>query len=312
MKLLFKVDQVAALRAGINAPSSTVTLDVDPALLTQIERDVLAAIVVDGFDCTQKSYEGFVISLVSPTLEGLKEDIRELLIRKDNVAKEKEVEALERQKLYDSYIIDELNKGEEQKDLWFDRNGNHSTTSCTFLVSVVWPHYPYTSAHSYASPSMIAMYEKRREEVEAQRKAIVEAQLPEVRRQLAEKLRIEETVAEEYASLYERLPKTLRDRHVAGYAYDTEIEREIHTLILQDAGYSDTDSFQNRERLHDLTDEEFVHLKEIEAKAPKKAKVIPYRMWDEDEDGEVTEDDIRVASIKWSRGGVEVEAIISL
>lgn len=81
MNLLCKVDQAAALRAGINAPSSTVMLDVDPATLTPWERDIIGAMLQDGHDLTRPSpaqvFEGrtlppLQVVLVSPTIIGLR------------------------------------------------------------------------------------------------------------------------------------------------------------------------------------------------------------------------------------------------
>jgi hypothetical protein len=42
MKLRFKVDQAECLRAGIDCPKSIVTVEVDPAKLTQEQRNLLA------------------------------------------------------------------------------------------------------------------------------------------------------------------------------------------------------------------------------------------------------------------------------
>jgi len=53
MNIKCNVNQAAALRAGINAPSSTITLDVDPAQLTERERAILSAVIIDGHDATQ-------------------------------------------------------------------------------------------------------------------------------------------------------------------------------------------------------------------------------------------------------------------
>lgn len=49
MKLRFKVDQGEALRQGVDAPTSVVTIEVDPKTLTQEERTVLAD-RMDGID----------------------------------------------------------------------------------------------------------------------------------------------------------------------------------------------------------------------------------------------------------------------
>ena len=49
MKLRFAVNQAEALRRGINAPKSIVTVDVDPATLSEEERNLLAD-RMDGID----------------------------------------------------------------------------------------------------------------------------------------------------------------------------------------------------------------------------------------------------------------------
>lgn len=52
MQILLAVNQAEALRRGINAPASTVKLEVDPSQLTETERQVLAAVLIDGHDAT--------------------------------------------------------------------------------------------------------------------------------------------------------------------------------------------------------------------------------------------------------------------
>lgn len=42
MRITFDLNQSAALRAGYDAPDSTVKIDVDPAMLTEAQRDALA------------------------------------------------------------------------------------------------------------------------------------------------------------------------------------------------------------------------------------------------------------------------------
>lgn len=49
MKLRFKVDQAEALRQGIDAPTSVVTIEIDPKTLTHEERNLLAD-RMDGID----------------------------------------------------------------------------------------------------------------------------------------------------------------------------------------------------------------------------------------------------------------------
>ena len=48
MQIVVPVNQAECLRLGIDAPASSVSRDLDPALLSQSQRDVLAAILQDG------------------------------------------------------------------------------------------------------------------------------------------------------------------------------------------------------------------------------------------------------------------------
>jgi hypothetical protein len=59
MKLRFKVDQGEALRQGVDAPTSVVTLDIDPKKLTQEERSLLAD-RMDGIDVRELTTWGGV------------------------------------------------------------------------------------------------------------------------------------------------------------------------------------------------------------------------------------------------------------
>lgn len=70
MKLTCKVDQKAALLRGINAPHSTIVLDVDPAILSDGERYQIAEWMVDGHDLTRYGAE-----LRDPSLDGLRESL---------------------------------------------------------------------------------------------------------------------------------------------------------------------------------------------------------------------------------------------
>lgn len=74
MKLTINVDQLACLRAGVDAPSSTVVLEMDPATLTQPERDLLARRLLDGHRVT--AWE-----ICPPTVEGLRATLGAILHR---------------------------------------------------------------------------------------------------------------------------------------------------------------------------------------------------------------------------------------
>ena len=86
MKILFAVDQRAAIEAGIDASSTIVHLDVSPAWLTSLERNVLSEILCNENDATQSGitwYEGEVVAdpngtklrLTTPSIDGLRRAI---------------------------------------------------------------------------------------------------------------------------------------------------------------------------------------------------------------------------------------------
>lgn len=53
MKILVRLNQAEALRKGIDSPNSTATIDVQPQDLTEIHRNTLAAILLNGNDATE-------------------------------------------------------------------------------------------------------------------------------------------------------------------------------------------------------------------------------------------------------------------
>lgn len=67
MKLRFKIDQAEALRQGIDAPTSVVTIEVDPHKLTQEERALLAD-RMDGIDL-RELYRPFHFECLLPPSE---------------------------------------------------------------------------------------------------------------------------------------------------------------------------------------------------------------------------------------------------
>src|SRR5260370_20769577 len=58
MKLRFQVNQAAAFRRGIDAHTSIVDLEVDPASLEQTRRDQIAARLVDGIKVHPLQHQG--------------------------------------------------------------------------------------------------------------------------------------------------------------------------------------------------------------------------------------------------------------
>jgi len=69
MKLRFKIDQAEALRQGIDAPTSVVTIEVDPQKLTQEERKLLAD-RMDGIDLRELCQPPYIHSSFTNREEG--------------------------------------------------------------------------------------------------------------------------------------------------------------------------------------------------------------------------------------------------
>jgi hypothetical protein len=71
VKLLCDVDQAECLRFGVDAPSSTVKIDVDPESLTEEQRNFVADNLYDGLrfpshkngDICPPTYEGFMAAV---------------------------------------------------------------------------------------------------------------------------------------------------------------------------------------------------------------------------------------------------------
>ena len=314
MKLLLKVDQAAALRAGVDAPDSTVMLDVQPSEFTVRERELLAAVMVEGYDCTVRGIcrdvEGDEITappwnerdrrqhrngdptdplrLEAPDVAGLHDAIDRLLSERDayRQAKHEKVERLRqeaderiRKCLAEPLRTETVNvrRGTDGRPVI----DNWSTYKPSVGVTVPIPPSVYSCRH--ASPEMRNAYDVRRAEVSAERDRLIAAADPEL---AAVEARIEAAQAAEraeYDALYARLPDGLRERHEAGYATDDEVDAAIRRLIRRDAGYGGYAGWADSRELSSLTDEEFATLKRIRAEAPEGAVVEAREVWDCDD-----------------------------
>jgi hypothetical protein len=101
MQLQVRIDQKAAFLAGINAPSSTAKLDVDPAELSQDVRETIHMYLVDGHRLDESVYlpntDGLMKHSFGPLLEPtVAELIRVAQERRDEVAAIREKLATEK------------------------------------------------------------------------------------------------------------------------------------------------------------------------------------------------------------------------
>jgi len=307
MKLLLRVNQAAALRRGINAPASTVELDINPTALTQLERDVLAAVLIDGHDATRLGIQSVPDDIVGqkwsgstfysdgdptkplvlerPDVEGLKEAIRRVLAERDEirakhaeVVKVKQVEAREK-------LAQEMAKPPYHNTIWLRADGRETTCDSEKLVKVSYLEREcYVGLYFALSAEDRAQYEAWRAECQAEtsraKEAAIASVMPELNR-LVEKMKAEveakakaeaEAKAKaqaERAAMMARMPDVFRRRIEAGYSSAEEVDLEIRRMILADAQLPH-DGYKVSRELNTLTDKEFTALEKVRADIAKR------------------------------------------
>jgi len=80
VKILCPVNQAECFRRGIDAPHSTVQIEVNPSELSQEERDFIADHLVDGHEFTWSA-------IVPPTYEGFTEAVKQGMEHEKNKQK---------------------------------------------------------------------------------------------------------------------------------------------------------------------------------------------------------------------------------
>jgi len=94
MRILCEVNQAECLRHGIDAPSSTVKIEVDPKSLTQEQRELVASQLYDGLRFPTSA--GF--GICPPTYEGIMAVVKYMLA--DNKRGEIDINTGERRVTY--------------------------------------------------------------------------------------------------------------------------------------------------------------------------------------------------------------------
>lgn len=319
MQILLKVNQQAALQRGINANYSTIKLDVDPSTLTQVERDVLAAVLIGGHDATkrgiqcepdeivgQKYRDGSAYSngdptqpleLSRPDMEGLREAIREILAERDQ-RHAKYVVQRDKNRAAAKASLDALMvKPAEKATISLTVDGVQ-TFGCDRVLTITYPEIDtYLSNAYHLAPEDKARYDEFCEVATTQndiekRNAIATAQ-PELcrirkeqndKRAAADKARAdaEAKAKAEREAMIKRLPEVLQARIMAGYAAEKEVSAALRQLALADANLTHDEYAESRE-LRVLTDDEFVALenaRKLVAKGMPEASVMPVEVAD--------------------------------
>jgi hypothetical protein len=334
MNIKLLVDQKRALQAGIDAPHSTVILDVHPGELSGQERQVIAAVMEDGHDCTKRRIrledDGTFarshasgapqLTLTRPDQAGLHDAITELVTvlrgdRTTRMAERRKSEA------YADKTIDQAIAEGRTETCWYwldDQGGlvtnKHATTS--YALALELPKKPCVWTGS-ASDEGKQRLEAAKKKIEEERKRVIEAALPALRDARAEYDKRQEQERTDYEIVYEQLPAKLRERHAAGFATDYEVEDAMRALLLKgvklgalgdELTHQDWDE---KEELGALNDFEFTQYKLVQH----------YRKADEDDedisidsDGEVLVDGERrrVLLIEWTLGGLNIQGEVDL
>jgi hypothetical protein len=163
---------------------------------------------------------------------------------------------------------------------------------------------------------------------------ILEAEAAEKAAKEEAKKEAKEAEATEYRAYYALLPETVRERHSAGFASEDEIVDLVGKMILADAELTDAghafDRCAGTEGLDVLTDEQFATLQAVKKRAPEGAEAVPVTAFERDSyyrPADASDEDIDIDSdgevkvpregerfcilITWSRGGVEVKALVA-
>lgn len=192
MQILVRVDQRRAIREGVDAPSSTAHIEVDPAQLTPAQREVLADFAREGHDATQEIAtwrHGYSrrdrISVTRPTSEALIAELDRIATERAAWIEEIEAREAERQARIDREAREALEAvaGQtEEIEIWIDEWGYISSHG-VISRKVIAPKLP-SCWPGKASPEL----EAQRREIEAEREAAIkaakEAALPELRAKL--------------------------------------------------------------------------------------------------------------------------------
>ena len=325
MQLLLTVDQAAAMRAGNDAPASTARLEVTPSDLTALEREVLAAVMWRGHDCTIQGIcrEGETISspginpaqkkpwgggsptapllLVTPDLDGLRAAIAVLVAARA----EYQAEARERQQGRRHQQDAEIERAlaapqSEKKSIILARGGDPATSGYVtghIYVDLDLPVEPSVYPREDASPEALERYVAVVKSVAARRAELIAGTRDELERLTVAAGCEAAAKKAEHDALYARLPETTRRRDSAGYADSDEILRALRRLMRDDAGYGPHAGWENSSTIDSLDDDEFAALRAAKAEAPDGASVEPMRVWnvtyrpaDEDEYAVADED----------------------
>jgi len=299
MQILIAIHQAEALRRGIDAPSSTAHVEVDPAVLLPDERELLASILREGHDATRETIRcGQRIGplrVVRPTVEDLRQALREVIDYRTEQERLEVVATVERER----ETIRRLGtpRSDWQHVALF---GDGQIVAVEFLsglsvraaIRMLVPTVPDFAGESAAVVSALKGFRAEREREQAE---FLESQRPALELLAAEKQRETDRKLETLHALSRELPEVTRERRAAGYCDDDEWYRlltEVATAGLESELRSRGAELHRHEHSDQvetqrLTDVQFSRLRTLEGRCDGLGlEVGVWRAWDVDESGD--------------------------
>jgi len=286
MQLLFAVDQASALKSGVNAPSSTVRVDIDPAELTQPERDYLATVLSDGHDCTRygvtetgalcsggRGHSGS-LQLLRPDLQGVRDAIALRLRQREEYLAAEAARKLKQQLDADAKIAAAIAAPASSQVRVALREGRPTVVEFYYntspTVTIIVPQLAVSTC--YASPEAVARFEAAKTELGVEVKRLIASTRPELERLTAA---ASSTAAERLARAEATTARLLAGvdaatlaRREGGYCTDTDWISELSRVLknelsahVRDAGFSTKSPAYVKSRdAESLTDAQYARL----------------------------------------------------
>jgi hypothetical protein len=258
MQILFKVDQKAGIIAGVDCPSSTVKLDVNPVMLTEAQRSMLASKVNAKMEAD--------IEILPPTIDGLVTtlDALEAASVKARQAYEEECWAVLRERR--TKIV---------------RSGFIARSPIPAWPSSSWPNIHTLPDDLVASPQ----YTEWMEQLESQSKEYKAADDESKIKKEDAKTAAEAESKAKLAAVVARIGGTLAEKFALGLAVPDEVKLRVSAQRLSELGLQLTGpTYLGCDTLRGLTDAQFDKFKQWAVPANAQVSFYAYTYDDDPEE----------------------------
>ncbi|HFD31319.1 MAG TPA: hypothetical protein ENJ28_01205 [Gammaproteobacteria bacterium] len=307
MNILINIDQKAAFKAGLDAPNSTELVDINPAELSQAERDYIAKFL-DGNKLNKSFTHASLFA----------DELKKMVAEYEMEQQERETERAEKESEFAKQVDEFIAKKETRTAhhaISMNENGKiqnngYGVVSVSFDVD----EYKMLSISYALYKSETA---KRLRDYQTKLKAENEKMLESARLAHVSELKakLDEYLTEK-GNYLQRINPVLLERYKNGYATDDEVNRAIADVIAGDASLTVYDG--SFDKIDNLSDDEYLQLKKQrtyhKGATLTAVEIYHYRdaEYDEigDEDGEVKEIDGRGILIEWEKLNIEIKAFI--